>query len=160
MITRPRVSGSQGRSRRSVREGTRTGFRPSPLPPVCPARLPARCPSVRGESLPNAPYLGRSQSLRPSAGTEGSTPSLLRHSSGRNQTMRAAEIPVAHTPDGGWTVMPDPILAGCTEEITPGVPDLRGTWRAIEVESDGARAPDEHPLRTHVERIEQCADRV
>jgi hypothetical protein len=74
--------------------------------------------------------------------------------------MRAAEIPVAHTPGGGWRVMPDPILAGCTEEITPGAPDLRGTWRAIEVESDGARAPDEHPLRTHVERIEQCADRV
>jgi hypothetical protein len=74
--------------------------------------------------------------------------------------MRAAEIPVAHTPDGGWTVMPDPILMGCTEEITPGAPDLRGTWRAIEVESDGGRAPDEHPLRTHVERIEQCADRV
>src|SRR5262245_16351766 len=28
-------------------KGTRTGFRPSPLPPVCPEHLPARCPSVR-----------------------------------------------------------------------------------------------------------------
>jgi hypothetical protein len=74
--------------------------------------------------------------------------------------MRADDIPVAHTPPGGWTTMPPPILARCTEPLVPGAPDLRGTWRAIEVEVDGTRAPEDHPLRAHVERIEQCGDRV
>ena len=26
--------------------------------------------------------------------------------------------------------MPAPILAGCTEPLVAGAPDLRGTWRA------------------------------
>ena len=58
--------------------------------------------------------------------------------------MRADDIPVARTPPSGWTVMPAPILAGCTEPLVPGAPDLRGTWRAIAVEVDGARAPDDY----------------
>ena len=69
-------------------------------------------------------------------------------------------IPVAHTPEGGWHgQMPPPVLTGCTEPLIAGAPDLRGTWHAISVERDGQPLP-EHPLATHVERIEQCGDRV
>src|SRR5262249_47318288 len=75
-------------------------------------------------------------------------------------TMRADDIPVAHTPEGGWRTMPPPILAGCTEPLCAGAPDLRGTWRAIDVTIDGVPAPADHPLRRHVERIEQCGNRV
>lgn len=72
----------------------------------------------------------------------------------------AQEIPVAHTPEGGWHgEMPPPILAGCTEPLVAGAPDLRGTWRAIAVEQNGQPVTD-HPLLRHVERIEQCGDRV
>lgn len=72
----------------------------------------------------------------------------------------ADDIPVAHTPDGGWRgEMPAPILASCTEPLAEGAPDLRGTWRAISVERDGQALPD-HPLATHVERIEQCGNRL
>jgi hypothetical protein len=75
-------------------------------------------------------------------------------------TMRADDIPVAHTPAGGWKTMPPPILAGCTEPLCAGAPDLRGTWRAHDVTVDGEPAPADHPLRRHVERIEQCGNRV
>lgn len=73
----------------------------------------------------------------------------------------AREIPTAHTPNGGYgTEMPPPILAGCTEPLGAGVPDLRGTWRIIEVGADGRALPPGHGLWNHVERIEQAADRV
>ena len=69
----------------------------------------------------------------------------------------ASDIPVGHTPQGGWKgEMPPPILAGCNEPIAPGLPDFRGVWRAIAVEVDGKPVDD---LR-HVERIEQAGDRV
>jgi hypothetical protein len=72
----------------------------------------------------------------------------------------ADDIPVAHTPDGGWSgEMPPPVLASCTEPLADGVPDLRGTWRAVSVEQNGQPVTD-HPLTTHVERIEQCGNRV
>jgi hypothetical protein len=74
--------------------------------------------------------------------------------------LRTDDIPVAHTPDGGWKTMPSPILSGCTESLAPGAPDLRGTWRAHDVTVDGVPAPVDHPLRRHVERIEQCGNRV
>jgi hypothetical protein len=74
--------------------------------------------------------------------------------------MLARDIPIAHTPAGGWHgEMPPPVLADCTEPIAPGAPDLRGTWKAHMVEQDGKPLPD-HPLNRHVERIEQCGDRV
>lgn len=60
----------------------------------------------------------------------------------------ASDIPVAHTPPGFWTRFPPPILARCTEPLAPGAPDLRGVWVG------------EHEGKTHVERIEQCGDRV
>lgn len=74
--------------------------------------------------------------------------------------MRADEIAVAHTPEGGWQgEMPPPILVGCTEPLAPGAPDLRGLWRACSVEQNGTLLAD-HPLNDHVERIEQCGNRV
>jgi hypothetical protein len=75
--------------------------------------------------------------------------------------MMASEIPVAHTPEGGWHgEMPAPVLAACTEPLAPGAPDLRGTWRAYRVERNGEPVAADHPLYRHVERIEQCGDRV
>jgi hypothetical protein len=70
------------------------------------------------------------------------------------------EIPVAHTPTGGWHgEMPPPVLAACTEPLTEDAPDLRGVWKAYLVERDGQVLPDHH-LNKHVERIEQCGNRV
>jgi hypothetical protein len=70
------------------------------------------------------------------------------------------DIPVAHTPPGGYgDAFPPPILARCCDPLVTGAPDLRGTWRTVGVEVDGDAAPD-HPARQHVERIEQCADRL
>ena len=75
--------------------------------------------------------------------------------------MLAAEIPVAHTPAGGYgDDMPPPVLAGCTEPLADGAPDMRGTWRAVEVDWKLGDAPDPNPVADHVERIEQCGDRV
>src|SRR5438874_13021165 len=74
--------------------------------------------------------------------------------------MRAGEISVAHTPEGGWQgAMPPPILAGCSEPLVADAPDLRGPWEAYRVEQAG-KMLDDHPLNRHVERIEQCGDRV
>jgi hypothetical protein len=72
----------------------------------------------------------------------------------------ADEIPVAHTPPGGYgSTMPPPILAGCDEPLVDGAPDLRGTWRTVSVEVAGEAVAD-HPAADHVERIEQCGDRL
>ena len=74
--------------------------------------------------------------------------------------LTADDIPVAHTPEGGWTgAMPDPVLAGCTEPLVDGAPDLRGLWQAVEVEVGGEVVAD-HPALQHVERVEQCGDRL
>jgi len=76
-------------------------------------------------------------------------------------SMDADAIPVAHTPPGGYgSTMPPPILAGCTEPLVAGAPDLRGRWRVVVVERHGGTAPDPDPLLHHVERIEQCGDRL
>jgi hypothetical protein len=40
-------------------KGTRTGFRPAPLPPVCPEHLPARCPSVRDGPFSQITFIER-----------------------------------------------------------------------------------------------------
>jgi hypothetical protein len=75
--------------------------------------------------------------------------------------MRADDIPVAHTPAGGYgDELPPPILAGCTEPLVAGAPDLRGTWRLHAIEWAGGTAPDPDPLVGYAERIEQCGDRV
>ena len=73
---------------------------------------------------------------------------------------RCHEVPVAHTPEGGWTgEMPAPILAGCDDPIADGAPDLRGTWQVVAVEADGKDVVD-HPVMGHVQRVEQCGDRL
>ena len=82
----------------------------------------------------------------------------------RSRTSRrsvlADDIPVAHTPPGGYgATMPPAILGTCTEPLVSGAPDLRGTWRTVSVLVDGAEVTD-HPARDHVQRIEQCGDRL
>ena len=80
---------------------------------------------------------------------------------GRVAYMKADEIAVAHTPEGGYgDAMPAPILAGCTEPLAAGAPDMRGMWRVTSVAWATGVAPDPDPIASHVERIEQCGDRV
>ena len=74
--------------------------------------------------------------------------------------MRADEIPVAHTPPGGYgATMPPPVLSACTEPLAEGAPDLRGTWKVVSAKWSGDAPAIDHVL-DHVERIEQCGDRV
>lgn len=61
---------------------------------------------------------------------------------------RADGIPKAFTPGCGWTQWPMPVLGTCTEPLAADASDLRGLWRSTD------------PARPHVERIEQCGDRV
>ena len=64
------------------------------------------------------------------------------------------------TPTGGWTgEMPGPFLPA-NDELAPNIPDLRGTWRALDVQVNGETAPKDFPLWSHVERIEQSGTRV
>ena len=50
------------------------------------------------------------------------------------------EIPTAHTPPGGYQgEMPPPVLAGCTDPLVAGAPDLRGVWKVIHVERESQK---------------------
>ena len=70
------------------------------------------------------------------------------------------EIPVAHTPSGGYgDDIPGPILAGCSEPLVDGAPDLRGWWQTVEVLVEGEPRPG-HPSLGHVQRVEQAGDRI
>jgi hypothetical protein len=60
----------------------------------------------------------------------------------------ADEIPKAYTPGCGLSRTPMPILANCTEPLAKGVVDMRGHWLGI-----SGRVG-------HLERIEQCGNRV
>jgi hypothetical protein len=63
--------------------------------------------------------------------------------------------------DGGYgDEMPPPILGACTEPLVAGAPDMRGMWRAVSVEWLQGDPPTPDPVAAHVERIEQCGDRV
>jgi hypothetical protein len=62
--------------------------------------------------------------------------------------LAADDIPKAYTPDCGWQRFPLPVLARCTEPLAPGAEDFRGLWRAYEGREG------------HIERIEQCGNRV
>jgi hypothetical protein len=39
-------------------------------------------------------------------------------------------------------------------------PDLRGTWKVVDVERNGHPAPAADPAYSHIERIEQCGNRL
>jgi hypothetical protein len=70
------------------------------------------------------------------------------------------DIPVAHTPPGGYgAAMPPPILAGCTGPLPAGAPDLRGLWRVVTVEVDGV-ADTSHRALGLLQRVEQCGNRM
>jgi hypothetical protein len=72
----------------------------------------------------------------------------------------ADDIPVAHTPPGGYgDAVPSAVLAEATEAIVPGAPDLRGIWQVIEIAANDEAVPD-HPALGSVQRIEQCGDRM
>jgi len=64
-------------------------------------------------------------------------------------TVNASDIPVVHTPEGGYKEFPAPILKNCDEPLVEGAPDLRGVWKVYKGK-----------MVKHVERIEQCGDRV
>lgn len=71
------------------------------------------------------------------------------------------DIPTAHTPPGGYgDEMPPPILAGCTDPLASGAPDLRGTWRVVDAVTDDGPLDASHPIWRHVERVEQAGARV
>ena len=77
------------------------------------------------------------------------------------ETRSLDAIPVAHTPPGGYgSSFPAPVLDGCREPLVADAPDLRGLWRVIAVEVRGWPVGDSHPAYRHVERIEQCGDRL
>jgi len=68
------------------------------------------------------------------------------------KAVSASDIPVAHTPPGGYRdVFPAPILATCTEFLF---------WKALGVERVRTPVPAGHPIYAYVERIEQCGDRI
>ena len=60
----------------------------------------------------------------------------------------ADDIPKAYTPGCGLTKTPMPILENCTEPLADGVVDMRGLWYGLSGRIG------------HLERIEQCGNRV
>jgi hypothetical protein len=56
--------------------------------------------------------------------------------------------------------MPPPVLAGCTDPLVDGAPDLRGLWKVVDLRAGGELLPEDHPVWQHLERVEQAADRV
>lgn len=73
----------------------------------------------------------------------------LRKLARKGLLVRADDVPVAHTPGCGYEEFPEPVLERCNEPLAEGVPDLRGLWVVYE-----------GLLTGHVERIEQCGNRV
>ncbi len=73
----------------------------------------------------------------------------------------ADDIPVAHTPPGGYgKTFPKPVLAKCTEPLVRGAPDLRGIWHTVHAWKYGKPAPKGDRIWSYVERIEQCGNRI
>lgn len=74
--------------------------------------------------------------------------------------MRVTDIPMAHTPPGGYGAdMPPPILAGCDEPLVEGAPDLRGTWKLVAIDWADGMEPNPR-MDDHLERIEQAGARL
>ena len=75
--------------------------------------------------------------------------------------LNASDIPIAHTPPGGFgDTFPEPVLARCTEPLVEGAPDLRGLWKTLRAERAGVPVPTDDRIYSYVERIEQCGDRI
>lgn len=75
--------------------------------------------------------------------------------------MNSSDIPVAHTPVGGYgDSFPPLVLSGCDEPLVEGAPDLRGIWKVIHATIAGSPAPPEHRINRYTERIEQCGNRI
>ena len=73
----------------------------------------------------------------------------------------ADDIPVAHTPPGGYgNTFPPPVLIACTEPLVAGAPDLRGIWKTLRAERGGKPVPADDRILHYVERIEQCGNRI
>jgi hypothetical protein len=73
--------------------------------------------------------------------------------------VKVDDIPVAHTPEGGWTEMPAPVLAACTEPLVAGAPDLRGMWKLVSVSANGIDDPT-HRMIGSLHRVEQAGNRI
>lgn len=75
--------------------------------------------------------------------------------------MLASDIPVAHTPPGGYgDGLPPPVLDRCSEPLVAGAPDMRGVWHIASIKWKGGAAPSPDPMEGHLQRIEQCGDRI
>ena len=73
----------------------------------------------------------------------------------------ADDIPIAHTPAGGYgTSFPPLILARCTEPLVTGAPDLRGIWKTISATRGGQPVANDDRLMSYTEHIEQCGNRI
>jgi hypothetical protein len=78
-----------------------------------------------------------------------------------NDGVMADDIPVAHTPAGGYgNTFPPPVLAACTEPLVAGAPDLRGIWKTVRAVRGGEPVPQDERIYHYVERIEQCGNRI
>ncbi len=69
------------------------------------------------------------------------------------------EIPVAHTPEGGWKEFPDLVLEHCADELSDDAIDMRGMWEVTEIMVNG-EVVENHFMIGHMQRIEQAANRV
>ena len=65
-----------------------------------------------------------------------------------NSAKLAADIPKGNTPGCAYDHFPLPILQECTESLPANAADIRGLWRGISGKVG------------HVERVEQCGERV
>ena len=75
--------------------------------------------------------------------------------------MHSSEIPVAHTPPGGYgATFPPLILGDCTEPLVADAPDLRGIWKTVSATRAGVQVPPDDRLMSYTERIEQCGNRI
>jgi hypothetical protein len=75
--------------------------------------------------------------------------------------VNCSEIPIAHTPPGGYgAAFPPLILGNCTEPLVDGAPDLRGIWKVIAATRSGEPVASDDRLMSYTERIEQCGNRI
>jgi hypothetical protein len=85
----------------------------------------------------------------------------VRVSPAERGAVSADDIPVAHTPSGGYgKSFPPPVLETCTEPLAAGAPDLRGVWKVVSAFRGGKPIQPGDRLSGYAERIEQCGDRI